>query len=121
MEYLQTYLDHVMQYTALSRKEKQSLISRVRPELEEQLDGQSIGSYEELEALLGAPEHMAEELSSTIPYKKRIHGISCRRKMLIAVICALVIAVVIVSAACIQISQNQPGFYATSTSSASIA
>ena len=117
MNYLQTYLDQVMQYTALSKKEKRALISRVRPELEEQLEGQSIGSYEELEAVLGAPEHMAEELSSTIPYKKRVHTVKHRRKTLLIVICALVIAVVISAAITIQISKNQPGYYVEAISS----
>ena len=117
MEYLQTYLDHVMQYTALNRQEKQTLISRVRPELEEQLEGQSIGSYEKLEALLGTPEHMAEELSSTIPYKKRIHTVNHRRKTRIVVICALVIAVVVSAVISIHISRVQPGYYLTIVSS----
>lgn len=117
MEYLQIYLDHVMQYTALSRKEKQALVSRVRSELEEQLEGQSVGSYEELEAVLGAPEHMAEELSSTIPYKKRVHTVKHRHKTLIIVICALVIAVAISAAITIHISSKQPGYYVDAISS----
>lgn len=117
MEYLQIYLDNVMQYTALSRREKQQLVSRVRPELEEQLEGQSIDSYEELEALLGAPEHMAEELTSMIPYGKRVHTIGRKHKALIAVICALVFAVIIAVAVIIQISNDQPGYYIVEISS----
>ena len=42
MEFLQEYLDQVMSYMTLGRRDKLTLIERIRPELEEQLEGQTI-------------------------------------------------------------------------------
>lgn len=116
MEFLQEYLDQVMSYMTLGRRDKLTLIERIRPELEEQLEGQTICSYADVEELLGAPEDMAEELTATMPYKDRIKKDNRRQKVLVAVICGLLIVAAVTAAICIQVSKNQPGYYTVAVS-----
>lgn len=111
MEFLQEYLDQVMSYTTLGRRDKLTLIERIRPELEEQLEGQAISSYADVEELLGAPEDMAEELTATMPYKDRIKKDNRRHKIFVALICVLITIAIITAITCVFIYHIQPGYY----------
>ena len=100
-----------MSYMTLGRRDKLTLIERIRPELEEQLEGQAVSSYADVEELLGAPEDMAEELTATMPYKDRIKKDNRRQKVLIAIICGLLSIAIITTIMCVVIYQVQPGYY----------
>lgn len=113
---LQVYLQQVMDAMALNKRYKEQLIEKIRPELEEQLDGYKITELSDLEKLLGSPAQMAEELTATIPFNERIKAVKRQHRMYKALIAVLVVVAILIAALCIRTFLTQPGYYTVSTS-----
>lgn len=108
---LQGYLNQVMDCMTMRKGDKKKLIAQIRPELEEQLEGHEVSSYDEIEQVLGAPALIAEELASTIPFSERVHTVKSQQRRLQIVILALLLATAITASLCIHVSLKQPGYY----------
>lgn len=111
---LDRYMKEVSHCLTLNRRQKKQLFAVVRPELEEELDGQKIDSFESLVKLLGAPAHMAEELASTESYQAHVASAHKGKRRLFAVIAALLLVAGGFMATTAYLWGHMPAYYTVS-------
>ena len=108
---LQQYLDQVALLMHLDRRQKKGLFTKIRAELEEQLEAQPVSNYQQLIEVLGPPETMAAELSELEPFTAQLSSVKRinRRLWCFAIVAA--VAVVLIGAICVTLALTQPGYY----------
>lgn len=113
-QFIAQYIDQVAKNMILDQFQRKQLLSNLQNELEDQLDGTPVSSYEELVTLVGPPEQLAETLSELEPYTSRIASARSRKnRLIIAIIVAIVITVGL-TLLCAHIASLQPGYYSVS-------
>lgn len=113
-QYLKQYIKQVSSNLVLNRRQKKVILSTLQNELRDQLDQNPITTYDQLIDLFGAPEQVAETLSETEDYAKRIAAAKSSKIRTIAIVLIAAICIVTLALICTHIASLQPGYYSTS-------
>lgn len=108
---LQRYLKQVAANMDLNRLQRKCLFTKIREELEEQLEDQNISSFADIVNVLGNPEDFAGQLSEVEPFVCEVVAVkrSRNRLMWAVIIIAAIMAFLVVI--CVWLALTQPGYY----------
>ena len=117
---LDRYIKEVSHCLTMNRQKEKRMLSMVRSELEEELAGQQIDSFDILVNLLGTPAHMAEELESTEPYQVRTNTSQKTKRRFWAIIIALLLVAGTFIVSSVYLWAHEPAYYTVTLEEESI-